>query len=262
MIRGLQISVRGRELSQKIAERVRVHESAVAALDARIKERAGDKPFDVRVEDDFKSLADLETERQQHKDRLSELTLLRDNLLAGEIYALSRADLRLAELISAEVAGAPEAIDDYIASGRNAIEGLKLTIPGEEVKRLLEQRMHRHRQCAERWNRERERTPEQQTEEQPLLPDHMCENEAERHEWRIEVLGFIRDHIDPDELYRLGESDLAFGELLPQKPGWLEQQEHEERTAVGFNLERLTKTLGRSLPREFSLDAKLVGDAK
>ena len=29
------------------------------------------------------------------------------------------------------------------------------------------------------------------------------------------------------ELYRLGEGDLAFGELLPEKPGWMEQEEYE-----------------------------------
>jgi hypothetical protein len=32
-----------------------------------------------------------------------------------------------------------------------------------------------------------------------------------------------------------------FGELLPEKPGWLEEEEYEERTGVGFHLERLTR---------------------
>jgi len=30
---------------------------------------------------------------------------------------------------------------------------------------------------------------------------------------------FLRDHPEPLEIYRLGESDLTFGELLPHKPG-------------------------------------------
>ena len=34
--------------------------------------------------------------------------------------------------------------------------------------------------------------PEEQTEDEPLLPEHICENEAERHEWRAAVLEFIR----------------------------------------------------------------------
>jgi hypothetical protein len=50
-----------------------------------------------------------------------------------------------------------------------------------------------------------------------------------------------------------GEADLAFGELLPEKPGWLEQEEYEERTSVGFHLERLTKSASDLLTRDFSL---------
>ncbi len=67
------------------------------------------------------------------------------------------------------------------------------------------------------------------------------ENEAERHEWRAEVLEFLRDHLQPLEVYRLTQSDLAFGELLPQAPAWVEQDEHEERTRVGFELGRLAR---------------------
>ena len=104
------------------------------------------------------------------------------------------------------------------------INGLQVTIPGEEVRRLLEQRMEEHRQRAEWWKREQARMPEELTEDQPVLPEHICENEAERHEWRVAVLEFIRDRIEAAEVYRLGEADLRFGELLPEKPGWLEQE--------------------------------------
>ena len=69
----------------------------------------------------------------------------------------------------------------------------------------------------------------------------MCNNESERRAWRAKVLSFIRDYIDANQTYRLGPADVEFGELLPAKPGWVEQQEYEERTSVGFNLERLTK---------------------
>jgi len=133
------------------------------------------------------------------------------------------------------------------------INGLQLTIPGEEVRRLLEQRMEDHRQRADWWKREQARTPEEQTEDAPLMPEHICENEAERHEWRAAVLEFIRDRIESAEVYRLGEADLHFGELLPEKPGWLEQEEYEERTSVGFHLERLSKKVGAVLPRELAI---------
>jgi hypothetical protein len=124
------------------------------------------------------------------------------------------------------------------------IEGLLLTMTGDELLRLLDSRVEAHRRGAARWQRELSRTADQQTEEEPLLPEHMCENEAERCEWRAEVLEFIRDHVDPSEVYRLGQADLEFGELLPPKPGWMEQDEYEERTRVGFQLERLTKRIG------------------
>ena len=125
------------------------------------------------------------------------------------------------------------------------IDGLRLTIPGEELRRRLEERIADHRHRAEDWKHEQARTPEEQTEES-LLPEQMCENEAERHEWRADVLEFIREHVEGGEIYRLGEADLAFAEVLPAKPWSVEQDEWEERRAVGFNLERLVKTLDRS----------------
>ncbi len=148
MIRGLQITIRGSELSDRIAERIRMHEVTISALDARIDQRAGDQVFDVRAEDGFKTLGELETERLQYRDRVCCLTLLRDNVAREEIYALDKRDLRLAELIS---------------------------------------------------------------------------------------------------------TDLAFAELLPAKPGWLEQDEYEERNRVGFQLERLTKEVGALTPSVFAL---------
>jgi hypothetical protein len=132
------------------------------------------------------------------------------------------------------------------------IDGLRLTTGGEELRRFLEERINAHRRRADRLKREQARTPEEQAEDDPRLPDHICENEAERHEWRAAVLEFIRDRIEPAEVYRLSESDLDFGELLPEKPGWLEQAEYEERTSVGFHLERLTKKVAEVLPREIA----------
>jgi hypothetical protein len=124
------------------------------------------------------------------------------------------------------------------------IDGLKLTFSGEELRALLEDRIADHNGAADHWRRELSRTPESQTEDAPLLPDHMCEYEEERHVWRAEVLEFIRDHLELQETYRLSAADLEFGELLPSKPGSVEQEEYQERTAVGFQLERLTKRLG------------------
>jgi len=75
----------------------------------------------------------------------------------------------------------------------------------------------------------------------------------------VQVLGFIRDHIDLAEAYRLGEADLAFSELLAEKPAWLEQEEYEERTGVGFHLERLAKRVVDVLPGKLAVAARHAG---
>ena len=124
------------------------------------------------------------------------------------------------------------------------IQGLQITIAGEELRRLLEERLQEHRRLADHWKSEAERTTDDQTEEHPLLPDDVCEHEEARHTWRADALEFIREHVDPSAVYLLGQSDLEFGELLPPKPGSLEQEEYQERTGVAFNLERLTKRVG------------------
>jgi hypothetical protein len=141
-----------------------------------------------------------------------------------------------------------------IPKEQTMIEGLRLTIPGEKLRLLLHERIHHHQRCADRWAREQTRTPSDQTEDNPLLPEHMCSNEEERHRWRIEVLSFIRDHIEIGETYRLAQADLDFGELLPSPPESLAQEEFEDRTRMGLSLERIAKasegfgSLGYRLP--------------
>jgi hypothetical protein len=65
------------------------------------------------------------------------------------------------------------------------------------------------------------------------------------------IAGFARDraHIEFNETYRLGEADLGFGELLPPKPGWLEQEEYEERNA-GFHARTIGEALRCTQPAE------------
>jgi hypothetical protein len=157
-------------LSLRISERIRVHEATLSALDTRIKNREGDQWFDVRVEDGMKTLGELESEREHYRGRVLQLTLLRDGLAADEIYALGSADLRLADLIPndcPDVSTMPEerCVDDRRTM---AIDGLKLTISGHELRRLLEQRMRDHARRAERWRAEQARTPEQETDDQPV----------------------------------------------------------------------------------------------
>jgi hypothetical protein len=108
------------------------------------------------------------------------------------------------------------------------IEGLRLTMTGEEVRTLIDRRAAEHRARAEHWRGEAARTPDDQTSDIPLLPEHICENEAARSEWRAERLSFLRDHLDLSEVYRLGEMDLEFAELLPEPPESLGPDDSEE----------------------------------
>jgi hypothetical protein len=121
------------------------------------------------------------------------------------------------------------------------IDGLKLMFSGKELQTLLAHAIERHDERASRW---KDATLQQDDDpEGPQLPLHICENEIERHVWRAEVLAFIRDHVDPGDTYRLGAADLEYGELLPEKPAWLQQEAYEERTRLGFQLERLVKSV-------------------
>jgi hypothetical protein len=76
------------------------------------------------------------------------------------------------------------------------IDGLKLKFSGEDLRTRLDARRRDREERAARWRHEPTRGLHGQTEDEPLLPDHICENEAERNDWYLAVSAFIRDHID------------------------------------------------------------------
>ena len=51
-------------------------------------------------------------------------------------------------------------------------------------------------------------------------PRHGLERKHQEHPARVALLTFLRDHLVAGEMYRLGEEDLRFGELLPDRFGW------------------------------------------
>ena len=99
------------------------------------------------------------------------------------------------------------------------IKGLKVTMTGEELRTLIDQRVTAHGAQAARWKRE---------VGGPVIPDHICENEAARSEWRAERLAFLRDRLNVSEVYLLGEADLEFGELLPEEPELHGPEDYED----------------------------------
>jgi hypothetical protein len=134
------------------------------------------------------------------------------------------------------------------------IEGLKLTMTGEEVRKRLAERIKHHQQLVAHYKKEAAREPDPKDDYDFVLPEHMCEFEQELHGWRAEALTYIREHIEGGEIYRLGPADLEFGELLPEKSGLVQQEEYEREQRVGFALERIAKEVGRS---SFGLDPLL-----
>ena len=90
----LQINMKGEDLKRRIGEAIATCDSKLKALEDRIEARDGDQPFDVRAEDGFASLGELETERTEVRDRITQLALLRDSVVSSEEYALSKFEER------------------------------------------------------------------------------------------------------------------------------------------------------------------------
>jgi hypothetical protein len=126
------------------------------------------------------------------------------------------------------------------------IDGLKLTMTGEELRGRLQERVERHRRIVAHYEHEATREPDPKVEYDYVMPQQMCEYEQELHGWRSEVLEYIRDHIERGEIYRLAAADLAFGEILPEMPGSVEQEKYEREERIGFSMERIAKKIGSS----------------
>ena len=135
------------------------------------------------------------------------------------------------------------------------IDGLRLTMTGEELRKRLQERVKEHERQAAWYKAEATREPDPKDEYDVGLPEQMCEHEEERHAWRAEVLAYIREHIEGGEVYRLTAADLKFGEILPQPSGLVSQVEYEEKHRVGFSLERIAKEIGR---RPYGLEYELA----
>src|SRR5262245_7605868 len=116
--------------------------------------------------------------------------------------------------------------------GDGVVDGLKLTIQGGELRRLLDDRIAEHERSAADWRRALVRAADDPTGEETERSEGICASEALRHEWRIDVLTFIRDHVEPLKTYRIGGRDLALAELLPVKPWCVEREELEARRGV------------------------------
>lgn len=94
------------------------------------------------------------------------------------------------------------------------IDGLKLTMTGAQLRASLANRIHWHQGEIRRLS-----LPGAVGQEHPAR-ERLREGRIGRAQQQIEMLTFICDHIVADEIYRLGELDLRFADLLPEDDGW------------------------------------------
>jgi hypothetical protein len=168
MVRGLQMTISGTALSERIAERIRMHESKAAALEERLSRRVGDLAFDIRASDGLETFGEWQAAHELHRDRAAQLTILRDGLDGDETYVLTVADLQAADLAQRLVRRRNRQVPSVVEHCSMApVDGLKVTISGARLEKLLEEGVQVHRERAEWWKREAARTPEEQTEEEP-----------------------------------------------------------------------------------------------
>ena len=119
------------------------------------------------------------------------------------------------------------------------VEGLKLTLTGEQLIAKLNERIRFHTTAlATQSKLLRRRTGENESS----AAKRRIQREIAETENRIETLAFVRDHIEIDETYRLGEYDLRFADLLPEDPCFvcdglreMNDAEDEEEATVTAN---------------------------
>lgn len=97
------------------------------------------------------------------------------------------------------------------------IEGLKLTMTGVELRAKLDERIQSHARNATHYAK---LLKEPDPKDEEPFPESVMEGEIEKAHDQIETLTLIRDYIIADEVYRLGEFDLRFADLLPE-PDWM-----------------------------------------
>jgi hypothetical protein len=104
MIEGLRIEMTFDELFARLTERIAHHQDGVAAFEERLLQEAhGDGADGLNPEALFQPRGCtprqmLEVQRDEHREQVRFLELLREHLVRGEVYRLDEEDLRVADL--------------------------------------------------------------------------------------------------------------------------------------------------------------------
>lgn len=108
-----------------------------------------------------------------------------------------------------------------------AIRGIQLNVPGRELAVRLSDRIRFHRERADTLIAQMTKIAQAEHEAAEDLvgvlgryesPRATLEKRVREHQERASFLTFVRDHVDPDALYRLDSADLKMTEILPDRP--------------------------------------------
>lgn len=110
---------------------------------------------------------------------------------------------------------------------RETIRGIQLNVPGRELVVRLTDRIRWHRERADALIAQMTKLAQVEHEAADDLvgalgrydsPRSVLEKNVREHQERATFLTFVRDHVDPQDLYRLDTTDLRMTEILPDKP--------------------------------------------
>jgi hypothetical protein len=121
----------------------------------------------------------------------------------------------------------PTANTPALSANREAIRGIQLNVPGRELVIRLTERIRWHRERADTLIMQMKKLADVEREAADDLvgvlghyesPRKPLEKRVREHQDRATFLTFMRDHVSPQEIYKLDSNDLRMAEILPDKP--------------------------------------------
>jgi hypothetical protein len=109
---------------------------------------------------------------------------------------------------------------------KEVVQGIRLQVTGRELAVRLGERIRWHRERGDALiDHMRKLTDLERGAADALAgalgryesPRAMLEKKLHEHQERASFLTFLRDHVSPDEVYRLDSSDLRMTEILPER---------------------------------------------
>src|SRR5262249_51733485 len=104
VVRGINLTVSGRELAVRLTERIRWHRERGDALLVQMKkllevEREAGEDLANALAGDNSPRATVDKKLREHQERASFLTFIRDHIAAESLYRLDSTDLRMTEIL-------------------------------------------------------------------------------------------------------------------------------------------------------------------